>query len=44
MKVLIKDLNILLKVIYITILKLFYLLKAIYKTDLINTVSTPAVN
>jgi hypothetical protein len=44
MKVLIKDLSILLKVIYITILKLFYLLKAIYKIDLINTVFTPAVD
>ena len=44
MKILIKDLSILLKVIYITILKLFYPLKAVYKANLINIVSTLAIN
>ena len=44
MKVLIKDFSILLKVIYITILKLFYPLKAVYKANLVNTIFAFTVN
>jgi hypothetical protein len=44
MKVLIEDLSILLKVIYITILKLFYPLKTVYKADLVSIASAPAVD
>ena len=44
MKVLIKGLNILLEVIYITILKLFYISKAIYKANLVSTAFTFTVN
>jgi len=37
-------LSILLEVIYITILKLFYLLKAVYKANLVSTAFTPTVD
>ena len=37
-------LSILLEVIYITILKLFYLLKAVYKANLVSTTSASAID
>ena len=44
MKVLIENLSILLEVIYITILKKIYPLKAIYKVNLVSTASAFTVD